>query len=45
MIKKTIKYFFKKTGFETQSSNVETSLSQPYASYPESLTCVDYPQS
>ena len=45
MIKKTIKYFFKKTGFETQNSNVETSISQTCASYPESSTCVDYPQS
>ena len=43
--KKTIKYFFKKTGFETQSGNVETSLSQTCASYPEFSTCVDYPQS
>ena len=45
MIKKNIKYFFKKISFETQNSNIETPLSQIYASYPEFSTCVDYPQS
>ena len=44
IVKKTIKSFFKKIGFETQN-NIETSLSQASASYPESLTCVDYSQS
>ena len=44
MVKKTIKSFFKKIGFETQS-NIETTLSQAHDSYPKSSTHVDYPQS
>ena len=43
MVKKTIKSFFKKRSFETQS-NVETPLSQVHASHPESSTRIESPQ-
>ena len=43
MVKKTIKSFFKKRSFETQS-NVETPLSQAHASHSESSTRIESPQ-
>ena len=44
MVTKTIKYFFKKKGFETQN-NVETPFSQTPTSHPESSTRIKPPQS
>ena len=43
MVKKPIESFFKKMSFETQS-NVETPISQAYASHPESSTRIESPQ-